>query len=246
MFKRRELPEFLNVPWTIRDVFVYAGLWIGLQVLLLLGLQSLGTVWVSAAQFMQAVYSGDVAASFALNVADAAIGFGLVGLFLRRYQVGWSTAGWRRINVLKTFLYIVGILVAFVILANVLLAIVAALVPGFDPNQAQENDFTGEGAQNYRSMAVVALVLIPPFLEETIFRGFLFPALAKRTGVVWGAILSSVVFGLAHGQANIGVYTFVLGLLLCFLYVRTKSIIPGIMLHMVNNFLAFLALTSAT
>jgi membrane protease YdiL (CAAX protease family) len=245
MFKRRELPEYLNVPWTVKDLFIFVALWMGLQILLLLGLQTLSPYWPPLKAFMDGAFAGDVVAMFALNLVDAALGFAIVAFFLRRYRVGWGTAGWRRVNLLKTFLYIVGILVGFVVLANLVLVAVAALVPGFDPNQAQETGFDGEGAQNYRSLALVALVLLPPFLEETIFRGFMFPALAKRMGVVWGAVVSSVVFGLAHGQANIGVYTFVLGLLLCFLYVRTKSIVPGVMLHMVNNFLAFLALTSS-
>jgi hypothetical protein len=72
-----------------------------------------------------------------------------------------------------------------------------------------------------------------------------FPALAKRTGLVWGAIFSSALFGLAHGQANLFVYTMILGLVLCFIYVRTKSIVPGIILHMLNNFLAFIVLAGS-
>ena len=86
-------------------------------------------------------------------------------------------------------------------------------------------------------------MLVPPVLEETIFRGFIFPAISKRTGVIWGAILSSALFGLAHAQGNITVYTFVLGLVLCFMYVRLRSILPGMALHMLNNYLAFLAYT---
>jgi membrane protease YdiL (CAAX protease family) len=69
--------------------------------------------------------------------------------------------------------------------------------------------------------------------------------MAKRWGVITGAIVSSAIFGLAHAQANISIYTWLLGLLLCAMYVRLKSIIPGMALHMLNNYLAFLALTSA-
>ncbi len=86
-------------------------------------------------------------------------------------------------------------------------------------------------------------MILPPIIEETVFRGFIFPAFAKKWGVIWGAIASSILFGFAHLQANVGVYTFVIGLLLCFLYVRLKSIIPGIFFHMLNNYLAFVALT---
>jgi membrane protease YdiL (CAAX protease family) len=138
---------------------------------------------------------------------------------------------------------LVAILIAFMVAANALLWLVSTLVPTFDANQAQENEFIG-AAGAHPSLALVALVLMPPILEETIFRGFMFPALAKRVGVMGGAILSSILFGIAHWQANIGIYTFVLGLLLCFMYVRLRSIVPGILLHMLNNYLALIALTT--
>jgi membrane protease YdiL (CAAX protease family) len=128
------------------------------------------------------------------------------------------------------------------VLTGLALWLVSVLVPGFDPNQAQQNDLIA-GAVKNPWLALISLVILPPVIEETVFRGFIFPALAKRTGLIIGAILSSALFGLAHWQANISVYTFVLGLLLCFTYVRTRSLIPGILLHMANNALAFLALT---
>ncbi len=86
-------------------------------------------------------------------------------------------------------------------------------------------------------------MLIPPIIEETVFRGFIFPAFSKRFGVIIGALLSSLLFGFAHLQYNVGVYTVVLGLLLCLLYIKLRSIVPGIFLHMLNNYLAFVALT---
>ena len=45
-------------------------------------------------------------------------------------------------------------------------------------------------------------------------------------------------------QANVGVYTFFLGMVLCFMYARLRSIVPGVLLHMVNNLLVFVALAS--
>ncbi len=91
-------------------------------------------------------------------------------------------------------------------------------------------------------LSLWALVIIPPIIEEIVFRGFMFPAFAKRFGVVLGAVVSSLLFAVAHLQLNVSVYTFILGLLLCFLYVRLGSTIPGIGIHMLNNYLAYMAL----
>jgi membrane protease YdiL (CAAX protease family) len=150
--------------------------------------------------------------------------------------------GLRKVGVLRTVGYIGAILMIFVLFIQALLVVVKLLVPGFDPDQAQTNEFT-QNVDTHRSLALMALVVLPPIFEEIIFRGFIFPAISRRTGIIWGAILSSVLFGLAHGQANIIVYTFPLGLVLCFLYFRTKSIVPGIALHMINNLLAFVAMS---
>jgi membrane protease YdiL (CAAX protease family) len=241
---RHKVPEHLNVPWKVRDLVIFGLAWIGIQVIVVIALNIMSAYVPAIKQFLDAAVSGsDIKAVFALDLLDAASGLGVVYLYLRRYKVGWRAVGWRKVNLLKAAAWLVGILLAFVVLSNVALMLVSWLVPSFDMNQAQDNEFIGAAGSHF-NLAVFALVLLPPVLEETIFRGFLFPALAKRWGVVWGAVISSAIFGIAHFQANISIYTFVLGLLLCFMYVRLKSIIPGIGLHMLNNLLAFLAYTS--
>jgi membrane protease YdiL (CAAX protease family) len=237
-----EVPEFLKVPWSTKDVLVLILGWIGFQLFLGLALVVLAPVIPSVQAFSNALDDGNIEASFALNLVTIGIGLGLVALYLRKYQANWSSLGWRRVNIMKLIKYLAVALIGFVVLANVALIVVKILVPSFDPNQAQTNDFT-QATGSQRSLALIALVLLPPIFEETVFRGFIFPALSKRMGMVWGAVLSSMLFGAAHGQPNLFVYTSILGLLLCFMYVKTRSIVPGVMLHMVNNYLAFLALT---
>jgi len=238
----RRVPDFLDVPWSVRDLVVFVVAWFGIQVAVVAIIAVLGQFWHPAAQFSGAIEKSNIGAVFALDLLDAAAGFGVVALYLRKYRVGWSAVGWRKVSVVKALGYLVGILVIFVVASNLVLDLVSVLIPSFNANQAQNNDFIGAAHTN-QNLAIVALVLLPPILEETIFRGFLFPALAKKWGTVWGAVISSVIFGLAHAQANISIYTFLLGLLLCFMYVRLKSIFPGMALHMLNNYLAFIALT---
>jgi membrane protease YdiL (CAAX protease family) len=218
--------------------------WIGLQVVLVLLLQLLSYYVPAVANFMEGVNSGrDILAAFSFRLLDALVGLAVILLFLRKYRVGWRSLGWRPFDIGKAILYIVAILLIFLFASTTLLWLLDLLVPSFDPNQAQNNDFIG-AAQTHRSLAIFALVLMPAVLEETIFRGFIFPAMAKRWGVWVGAIASSLVFGFAHLQPNIAIYTFLLGVLLCVMYVKLGSIIPGIALHMLNNYLAFMALTA--
>ncbi len=46
-------------------------------------------------------------------------------------------------------------------------------------------------------LAIMAVTL-GPIVEELFFRGFLYPVLAKRWGVVWGVFLSALPFALLH------------------------------------------------
>jgi membrane protease YdiL (CAAX protease family) len=52
-------------------------------------------------------------------------------------------------------------------------------------------------------------------------------------------VATSVLFGLIHGQWNVGVDVFVLSMVACSLREVTGSIWAGILLHMLKNALAF-------
>jgi membrane protease YdiL (CAAX protease family) len=244
MAKRGELPEQLRVPWGIgQAILVFALVWIGLPVLIILGARILAPYVPFVNSFLEGLINGTVSADFVNAVIDAVAGLALVAYYLRKYKIGWSAVGWRKFNPWKALLVLVGVFAIFLVGVTVLLALVAALIPSFNANQPQTNDFTGSVIQNHRLIAILALVVIPPIIEETLFRGFIFPAFAKRWGTIVGAVCSSVLFGFAHLQANVSVYTFFLGLLLCYMYVKLRSVYPGMALHMINNYLALMALS---
>ncbi len=227
-----------KVPWNGRDALVvFLVPWVVLPLALILLLKGLSPYVPGVPQYLTALGNNDPGATFGLVIVDAIGSFGAIGYFLRKYHTGLATLGVRRFNLGKAILYLVGILAVFGFLVAAAYYAIQALDPHFNANQAQMNEFT-DGT--YSVINLLALVIIPPFVEETTFRGFMFPAFAKRWGVVVGAILTSILFGFAHLQANVSVYTFILSLLLCGLYMRTRSIVPGIALHMINNYIAYL------
>src|SRR4051812_7089009 len=220
--QHRVMPEHLRVPWGAPAALVFLGLWVASQFLLGLVLVALARYIPAATGFIKAVRAGDVGPSFVLNVVVAVLGLLLMAGFLRYYKVGWRAIGWRRTSILRSVLYVAIIIIVFLILFQVALALADKLIPGFDPNQAQNNEFTKNSSSHF-DLSLIALVLIPPVVEETLFRGFIFSALSMRIGVLGGAVLSLFIFGLTHGQANVFIYTFILGIFLCFMYVRLKS-----------------------
>ncbi len=227
------------VPWRGRDALVVFLLpWVVLPVALVFVLQLFASAIPSIHGYLQALAGNNVNASFSLVVVDALGSFAAIGYYLHKYRAKLSDLGLRRFSVWRAVLYLVIILVAFGLLVELAYWLLQALDPSFNPNQPQTNQFTTAAS----SVSFWALVIIPPFVEESTFRGFMFPAFSKRYGPIVGAVITSILFGFAHLQLNISVYTFILSLLLCGLYVRTGSIIPGIALHMLNNYLAYMTI----
>ena len=79
--------------------------------------------------------------------------------------------------------------------------------------------------------------IIGPMVEELLFRGLVFHFVERDTGKEGVAIfISALLFGIWHGIFVQGVYTFLIGLVLGYLYAKTRNIIWPYLVHFVNNF----------
>jgi membrane protease YdiL (CAAX protease family) len=238
----KSLPEHLNVPWLPHEAVVaFLMTWLVIPIALILGLRELANHFAFAYSWGQALAQSNITADFIFTLISGALSFATLVYFLRKYKVSWSKLGWRKFNLGRAALYLAITIGLFLIAIPVIFALVQLLDPSFNANQVQTNDFTSPTTNSAWYVSFLALVIVPPIIEETVFRGFVFPAFAKRWGVVIGAVLTSLLFGFAHLQGNVSVYTFVLSLILCFMYVRLRSIFPGMALHMINNYIAFMA-----
>lgn len=88
----------------------------------------------------------------------------------------------------------------------------------------------------------IAIGILAPLAEETVFRGGVLRVLLNLFHKKWHWVaiaLSALIFGAVHGNVAQGVHAFLLGLLLGWMYYRTDSIIPGVVLHWVNNTVAY-------
>jgi membrane protease YdiL (CAAX protease family) len=89
---------------------------------------------------------------------------------------------------------------------------------------------------------VVLVCVVVPIGEEIFFRGFLYGALRARLRLPLAVGLSALVFAIVHLPA---IFTFLpilaLGVLLALLYERTGTLLPGIIVHSINNGIAMLA-----
>lgn len=91
-------------------------------------------------------------------------------------------------------------------------------------------------------LQVLLIVFAAPLGEETCFRGFLFGGLRERLPRFAAAAISGLVFGALHATTGVSAVPplIAFGFILALLYEKTGSIVPGILLHMLNNSVALL------
>lgn len=77
--------------------------------------------------------------------------------------------------------------------------------------------------------------LIAPILEEIIFRKIIFGSLFRRTGFFIAALISSILFGIIHGEPTHLLIYASMGFVFAYLYMKTKRIIVPIAVHMALN-----------
>jgi len=90
------------------------------------------------------------------------------------------------------------------------------------------------------------IVIAAPFLEEILFRGIILDGFLKNYKTAHAILISALLFALIHGNLTQGTGALILGILLGWIYWKTDSIIPCILLHLINNGLAFFATFYAT
>jgi membrane protease YdiL (CAAX protease family) len=124
----------------------------------------------------------------------------------------------------------------------------ASLIDYFAHSQHQQDIVEiFKGLHNPTTIAIFAVfaILFAPFAEETFFR-VLFFNLGLRYGGFWaGAILSGVLFGIAHGDKFAAVPLALGGIILCGVYYRTRNAFAPMISHALFNALSIVALLVA-
>ncbi len=103
-------------------------------------------------------------------------------------------------------------------------------------NKIFEGDYGWWGA--FMKVAVVA-----PIVEELIFRGLILKGLRRNYNAFTAVFMSALLFALFHLNPWQFPATFVLGLLLGWIMIRTDNILLAILGHSVNNFLVLISIT---
>lgn len=87
--------------------------------------------------------------------------------------------------------------------------------------------------------AIMVATIFAPFFEEIIFRGVIFESLRRRWGKFMSVTLSAFLFALVHFDVSVSLAALVAGVIFGIVRLRTDSVISTIILHSINNAIAF-------
>lgn len=174
-----------------------------------------------------------------INVSMAAIEGGALLLSIYIFGIRRRNLSWRDLGLNPTSYKWILIAIILVVLFIPIIAAIAMLIQyilglPFENPQLDfllPDQFSWTGALG---MLVLGGIIVP-FAEELFFRGVIYQWLRDKAGIWIGILGSSIIFGLVHGDLSVAGATFVMGIVLAWIFERSNSLWPSVTIHIVNN-----------
>lgn len=256
--QQNQSPE--TIPWKTSDIVKAAlvaiaitialGIALGIGMVLLVGtttLQDLASQNLNSTQMLQAIVDS-LKANGRLNfmlvmlfvfmsLGEGAIPLGTWLFSVRKYRCSWEKLGFRKFDVKKGLQ-----------LALAVTAIGIGISTGYEAlleklgwSTSSDNIYSTITPNNIGiAFFAITAAVVAPLAEETFFRGFLLQGIGKRLKFAWAAIISAAIFAIVHLSPSGLVPIFILGMMLAWLYNKTQSIWPCIIVHAVYNSIALI------
>lgn len=236
-----------KLPWSLRTallytIFLYLAAQIVIGLVASVVLQMLGV----EVERISSVMTNSIFLNAALIVgAQLMIALGVV-LFVRRRNRGLGSIGLDRFRVSYAGRAVAGY-VAYFLLYLVVLSVLSRFIPALTTDQKQDFGFHNPSKIVELLAMGFALIVMPPLVEELLFRGFLYTSLRQKMPFIVSALITSVLFAIGHLQIGSGapllwaaaLDTFILSLVLCHLRENSNSLWPGIIVHAIKNVIGF-------
>ncbi len=164
----------------------------------------------------------------------------VVLLFMDRFEVMRGTR--MKVIRIQTVLWILLLTVLIMPINYYLNAVSQLLVPNaVNANVAYFNALTGNNMWgNPLWLNLLYMAVLPALIEEYIFRAVLFQGF-RSCGLLKTALLTALMFGLAHGNLNQFMYAFAMGLFFAYLVEAAGSVYASMLLHtLINSFTVFI------
>lgn len=213
------------IPWTARDAWLGLALFLGLSIITT-------TIFL----LLMWIFSVELSMEIMLIIGEVMFVVPIWWFANRKYGAGWGALGVRGFkwtNIAVGF----GLVLAVTVVTGFYSAIIQEL---FDsPIQPDLEPVAEDMALPW--LLIVMAVIVAPLVEEFFFRGFVFAGFRRKYGWQRAAIFSSVLFAVGHLQPYAILPLFLLGYVFAYLYQRSGSIWPGILMHFIVNLWGIIA-----
>jgi membrane protease YdiL (CAAX protease family) len=218
--KQPEPSQTQPVPWSARDV------WLGLAVFGLLVIVAIPLAALARSRSLE------MNVGLVISLGELLLLVPVWLLALRKYRVGWDVLGLRKFKketiILGCSMMLLSL--AFNFLYGLFLGLFGLRIqPDLAPLLAQLSS---------PWLLLIGGAVVAPVVEELFFRGFVFAGLRPRYGWQKAALISSALFALIHLIPTAIIPIFILGYIFAYLYHRSNSIWPAILMHAATNGLA--------
>jgi len=209
------LPE--EIPWGAREAWfgvAFLGVWIGLSALV---------------SFLLVDTQREVLAGPTMLLLELALLIPVWWFVFHRHGADWKALGFRLFS-WKDLGISCGLLVGIYIFMFVYGIVLSVF--NIEPEVNWVEIFESQVSPGW---LIFTVVIAAPFLEEILFRGFIFTGFRNKYGWINAMLISGALFAVNHLQL-VGLITyFLLGCVLAYLRHASKSLWPSIFFHMVIN-----------
>lgn len=244
------LPEDLRVPWDWADLLLLVVIYVcGLFVVGMLVAIMFALLGVSQAQVQKSVPEKNLLDIVIQTVLDLALLSYLAAQMRLRFSLPfWRTIRWRP---LQTRGAPRGVLYMLLAVGGFFLGLIITGASAVFPPKGNMPIGTFFQSRQTALLIMVMGILVAPLVEEVIFRGYLYPVLARSFGVMAGVLVTGTLFGLLHAAQLWGGWwqialLVVVGIVFTFARAVTRTVVTSYLLHLGYNTFQFVAFLIAS
>jgi hypothetical protein len=244
------VPEDLRVPWGWADLLIFLVFaFVSLVLLSTLVAAGFSAAGVSIAQIKESITEQGLLSIIAMALLSVCLlAFLAVEMRLRFHSPVWRTLGWRPFrtgHVPRRTAYLGLIASGFLL---------SFLVAGASSLFKTKTNMPIEQFFQDRHTAVLLLIVsvtLAPLLEETVFRGYIYPVAARSFGIPLGILFTGTIFGLLH-SSQLGnnwpqvALLMLVGVIFTYVRAKTGTVVASYVLHVSYNSFILIAVLIAS
>ncbi len=244
------VPEDFRVPWGWADLAAFVVLAIaGFLLLSLLISTALAVSGVDIRRLQKSPHELILLSIVIQVLLDLGLlAYLAVQMRVRFRSPFWRTIGWHK---LETGRFPRAAVYLGLVLAGLFLSIIVSLGSAlFPPNKDLPIEVLFQD-RNTALLFMLIAVFLAPLVEETIFRGYIYPVIGRSFGMVWSIVATGTLFGLLHaeqlwgGWGQIALLIFV-GIVLTLSRAVSRTVVTGFVIHTSYNSVQVIGLLIAT